>query len=152
MNALVPVLAQEQGSPLGLLFILVPFGLLIYLMIVPQRKQRARQQQLVSSLSAGDEVVTAGGIVGVINVVEDDLVHLEVDNDVVIRVAKGSVSRNLSEPAEESKGGFLSGLLGGGGGGGGASSDDDGGDAPVVSRRVTPKQSGKGSGDGAGGR
>lgn len=144
MNSVVPVLAQEQGSPLGLLFILIPFGLLIYLMVVPQRKQRARQQQLVSSLSAGDEVVTAGGIVGVINVVEDDLIHLEVDNDVVIRVSKGSVSRNLSEPPEEPKGGLLSGLFGGGGGAGSGASDSAGGDAPVVSRRVTPKQNGAG--------
>ncbi|MFM7509598.1 MAG: preprotein translocase subunit YajC [Actinomycetota bacterium] len=148
MNHIASLIAQEgsQGSPLGLLIILVPFGLLIYLMVVPQRKQRARQQQLVSSLSAGDEVVTAGGIVGVINVVEDDLIHLEVDNDVVIRVAKASVSRNLSEPDEEPKGGFLSGFLGGGAKSS-AATEDAGADAPVVSRRVTPKAGGTKSTD-----
>ncbi len=142
MNPFVSILAQEsQGSPLGLLIILVPFGLLIYMMIVPQRKQRARQQQLIASIDTGDEVVTAGGIVGVVTVVEDDLVHLEVDNDVVIRVAKGSVSRNLSEPeSESSSGGFLSGLFGGGRSA--APSDAASDDAPAVSRRITPKQGG----------
>ena len=65
VNALAPLLAAEsQGSPLGILILIVPFGLLIWLMVVPQRKQKARQQQLISSLSVGDEVMTTGGIVG----------------------------------------------------------------------------------------
>lgn len=92
------VAAQQQGSPLGLLIILIPFGLLVWLMVVPQRKQRQKQAQLLSSLHEGDEVVTAGGIVGVITHLEDDLVHLEVDHDVVIRVAKSSISRSTTEP------------------------------------------------------
>lgn len=149
MNPYATFLAQEssQGSPLGLLIILVPLGLLIYMMIVPQRKQRARHQQLIASIDSGDEVVTAGGIVGVVTVVEDDLIHLEVDNDVVIRVAKGSVSRNLSEPEAESQGGgFLSGLFGGGRSAAPADAAAD--DAPAVSRRVTPKQGGSQNGSG----
>jgi len=138
--------AQESGNPLGLLVIIIPFGLLIYLMVVPQRKQRARQQQLISSLEVGEEVVTAGGIVGTINFVEDDLVHLEVDNDVVIRVAKGSISRTTREPdpADRPSGGMLGGLFGGGGGKKSAESSS----APepaVISRRVTPKQGGSSS-------
>ncbi len=147
MNTFANLLAQEQsGNPLGLLVIIIPFGLLIYLMVVPQRKQRARQQQLIASLEAGEEVVTAGGIVGTINFVEDDLVHLEVDNDVVIRVAKGSISRTTREPdpAERPSGGMLGGLFGGGG----AKKATESSSAPepaVISRRVTPKQGGSSS-------
>ena len=146
MNTLVTLLgAQESGNPLGLLIIIIPFGLLIYLMVVPQRKQRARQQQLIASLEAGEEVVTAGGIVGTINVVEDDLVHLEVDNDVVIRVAKGSISRTTREPdpAERPSGGMLGGLFGGGGKRPAESSSAP--EPAVISRRVTPKQGGSSS-------
>ncbi len=147
MNTFANLLAQEQsGNPLGLLVIIIPFGLLIYLMVVPQRKQRARQQQLIASLVAGEEVVTAGGIVGTINFVEDDLVHLEVDNDVVIRVAKGSISRTTREPdpADRPSGGMLGGLFGGGG----AKKATESSSAPepaVISRRVTPKQGGSSS-------
>jgi preprotein translocase subunit YajC len=147
VNTFANLLAQEQsGNPLGLLVIIIPFGLLIYLMVVPQRKQRARQQQLIASLEAGEEVVTAGGIVGTINFVEDDLVHLEVDNDVVIRVAKGSISRTTREPdpAERPSGGMLGGLFGGGG----AKKATESSSAPepaVISRRVTPKQGGSSS-------
>jgi preprotein translocase subunit YajC len=110
--------AQQSGSPFGLLIILIPFGLLIWLMVVPQRKQRQRQQDLLSKLNVGDEVITSGGIVGVITHVEDQIVHLEVDHDVVIRVSKPSITRSLAEPdpatATRSRGGMLGGLLGGG--------------------------------------
>lgn len=121
MNELAVVLAQgkSSGSPLGILILVVPFGLLIWLMVVPQRKQRARQQQLLSKLDVGDEVVTSGGIVGVITFVEDQLVHLEVDHDVVIRVAKASINRTTEEPepttASRSRGGLLGALRGGSG-------------------------------------
>lgn len=130
MNGIASLLAQQQqeGNPLGLLIILIPFGLLIWLMVVPQRKQRQRQAQLIASLEEGDEVITAGGIVGVITHIEDDLVHLEVDNDVVIRVAKSSVTRSTAEPdpatAPKRRGGLLGGLTGGG----------QGDDAPSASR------------------
>lgn len=130
MNAIANLLAQNQqeGNPLGLLIILVPFGLLIWLMVVPQRKQRQRQAQLIASLEEGDEVMTAGGVFGVITHIEDDLVHLEVDNDVVIRVAKSSVTRSTAEPAAEATGRRRGGLLGGLTGGGRAD------DAPSASR------------------
>jgi preprotein translocase subunit YajC len=92
---------QQEGSPLSLLIILVPFALLIWLMVVPQRKQRKRQQELLGSLAEGDEVITSGGIVGVITFLEDDLAHLEVDHDVVIRVSKSSIARTTTEPEAE---------------------------------------------------
>jgi len=148
VNTLATLLAQEnQGSPLGILILIIPFGLLIWLMVVPQRKQKARQQQLVSSLAVGDEVMTTGGIVGQITVVEDDLVHLEIDHDVVIRVAKGSIGRSMAEPdpaaSTGSRGGLLGGLLGGGGGAASASKDD------AVDVRSTKSAKSTGTGVGA---
>lgn len=125
MNSLANLLAAEQQSnPLGILILIVPFGLLIWLMVVPQRKQKARQQQLMADLAVGDEVMTSGGIVGQITHIEDGVVHLEVDHDVVIRVAKGSIARSMAEPDPDSapsrsRGGLLGGLMGGG-----ASGDD----------------------------
>jgi preprotein translocase subunit YajC len=120
VNTFSTILAASSsgGSPLGILILVVPFGLLIWLMVVPQRKQRARQQDLLSKLDVGDEVITSGGIVGVITHVEDQIVHLEVDHDVVIRVSKASISRSTEEPdpatATRSRGGLLGGLMGGG--------------------------------------
>lgn len=136
MNSLLSLLAaqQSQGSPLGILILVVPFGLLIWLMVMPQRKQRARQQALMSKLAVGEEVVTTGGIVGQITHMEDDLVHMEVDHDVVIRVAKSAIARSLDEatsapaPASKSRGGLLGGLMGGGSSA--AADDADQADSP----------------------
>ncbi|UDY36164.1 preprotein translocase subunit YajC [Dermatobacter hominis] len=134
MNTLATVLAAEEssGSPLGILILIIPFGLLIWLMVVPQRKQKARQQQMMSSLSVGDEVMTTGGIVGQVTFLEDDLAHLEIDHDVVIRVAKSAIARSMAEPdpaaaPARSRGGLLGGLMGGG-----ASADTAGDDAVDV--------------------
>ena len=142
MTAIASLLAaQQSGSPFGLLIILIPFGLLIWLMVVPQRKQRQRQQDLLSKLDVGDEVITSGGIVGVITHVEDQIVHLEVDHDVVIRVSKPAITRSTAEPdpatATRSRGGMLGGLLGGGAA---ASTDDSSSNGSAVTTKSTAKK------------
>ena len=97
MNGLIAILAQEEsegGSLLGVLLLLLPFAALIYLMFIPQRRQRQKHEKFVSTLSVGDEVVTAGGIYGRISFIDEseNMVHLEVDTDVVVRLALSSIS------------------------------------------------------------
>lgn len=100
----VALFAQSQGggSPLGLVILLLPIAAIVFLMIVPQRRQRQKQAELMGALAPGDEVVTIGGLYGVITVVEDDVVHLEVDNDVVLRFSKAAVSRRAGDPEPNS--------------------------------------------------
>ena len=115
MNA-VSLIAQQNssGGILNLLILVLPLGLLFYMMVVPQRKQKQKHAAFVSSLGVGDDVVTAGGMYGTISFMEDDVVHLEVDTDVVIRVSKGSLSRAAGEstvdPPARSRG-LLGGLV-----------------------------------------
>ncbi len=94
---------QEGGNPLSLLIIVIPMAAILYMTIVPQRKQRQRQADMLRKIDVGDEVITTGGIVGVITFVEDDLFHPEVDNDVVIRIAKSAVARSTAEPDPAAK-------------------------------------------------
>jgi preprotein translocase subunit YajC len=98
----VPVIAQQliaqESNPLGLLILVLPIAAIIFLTIVPQRRQRQKQQELINSLAVGDDVVTIGGLHGTVNVIEDDIVHLEVDHDVVIRVGRGAIARKAGEP------------------------------------------------------
>ena len=105
--------AQGGGSILSLLIILIPMGAILYMTVIPQRKQRQRHAEMLRKIDVGDEVLTTGGIVGTITHVEDDLYHVEVDTDVVIRVSKGAIARNMAEPdpAEKpARGGLLGGL------------------------------------------
>lgn len=122
ITLLTTMLAAESGgggSITGLLIILVPMGAILYMTIIPQRKQKQKLAAMLSKLDVGDEVITTGGIIGIITFVEDDLYHIEVDNDVVIRIAKSGVARSLAEPdepakpASRSRKGLLSGALGG---------------------------------------
>lgn len=116
---LLALFAQESegGNPLGLIILLVPIAAIIFLTVVPQRRQKKKQAELMSKLAVGDEVVTIGGVHGVVNHIEDDVVHLEVDDDVVMKFGLGAVNRKATEPDPNSpqakKGGIMGALMGG---------------------------------------
>jgi preprotein translocase subunit YajC len=92
--------AADAGAATGPgmmdLLLLVGFvGIFYFLLWRPQSKRRKEHQQLMSGLAKGDEVVTAGGIVGRITKVEDDFVKVQVSNDVELRVQKSAVGATL---------------------------------------------------------
>ena len=67
------------------------FVLIFYFLLIrPQNKRRKEHQELVTALSKGDEVVTAGGIVGQITKVEDDFVKVQINDQVEMRIQKQS--------------------------------------------------------------
>jgi preprotein translocase subunit YajC len=67
-----------ESSLLGLLPIILMFVVLWFLMIRPQMKRQKEHKAMVEALAKGDEVVTAGGIVGKVTAVKDQYVSLEV--------------------------------------------------------------------------
>jgi preprotein translocase subunit YajC len=110
VNAISLLAATNSGGSLtGILILILPLGALFYLMIVPQRKQRQKHADFVSSLAVGDEVVTSGGLFGRITYLEDGVAHIEVDTDVVVRVTMSSISRPATEPEPEPRGGSRNG-------------------------------------------
>jgi preprotein translocase subunit YajC len=101
--ATVLAAAKSSSNPLfSILVLVLPLGALFYLMIVPQRKQRAKQAEFMSKLAVGDEVITTGGIYGTINEIEDGIAHLEVDTDIVIRVAVSALTRSATAAEPDS--------------------------------------------------
>lgn len=90
---------------LVVLWLLFTFGALYLLIVRPQRRRYAAHQALVAALVEGDEVLTAGGIVGVVTGLDDDLVWIEVAPGTVIRVAKGAVARKLGPAPADDTGG-----------------------------------------------
>jgi len=89
--------AAAPGDPglLNLLF-LGGFVLIFYFLLIrPQNKRRKEHQALVTGLSKGDEIVTAGGIVGLINKVEDDFVKVQVGDNVEMRIQKSAIGATL---------------------------------------------------------
>ena len=69
----------------GLLIIVLLFGLMYVLMIRPQRAKAQAQQRLLSTVAVGDEVLTVGGIYGIVEELESD----EDGGDIIVEIADG---------------------------------------------------------------
>ena len=87
-----------SNSLLGLLPILLIFGIFYFLLFLPMQRQRKNQQKMLSGLQNGQGVVTSGGIIGTIVAIEaDDTLVLRVKPDnVKIQVTRASVSSLVS--------------------------------------------------------
>ena len=98
MNSLLLLLAatNNAGSPLSSLIILLPVGALaFYMMSVQPKKQRQKHAAFIASLQPGDEVVTSGGVHGTVCHIDGDVIEVEVDADVILRVSKASLARRI---------------------------------------------------------
>ena len=81
--------------------VVVILFVLFWLFIVrPQRRQAAEQRELIGSLEPGDEIVSAGGLFGVIRSIDGDELHVEIADGLVVRMARGAVA-GLVERDEE---------------------------------------------------
>ena len=70
------------------------------LLILPQQRRMRKHQVVVASLRAGDEVVTAGGVYGVITSVDEETLAVEVAPGVVLRVLRSAVTSRIGPPDE----------------------------------------------------
>ena len=91
-----PALAQGAGGAAGggiesMILILVMFGVLYFLMIRPQMKRAKEQKAMIEALQKGDEVVTAGGLLGRITKLTEGYVTLEITNNVEVQVQRPAV-------------------------------------------------------------
>lgn len=71
------------------------FVVFYFLLIRPQQKRSKEQRELLAALEKGNEVITAGGMVGRIARINDQYVTLEVASGVEITVQRSSVSQLL---------------------------------------------------------
>ena len=103
-----PAFAQAAPSGdsgyIGLLPIVLMFVLLYFLMIRPQMKRAKETKAMIEALQKGDEVVTAGGIVGRISRMGEQYVSLEIAPNTEISVQKAAVQMllpqgHIEEPA-----------------------------------------------------
>ena len=91
--------APEGGALMGMLPIVLMFVILYFLMIRPQMKRQKEHRNLVANLAKGDEVLTAGGMLGKVSKVTDTYITVEVaelaDKPVEVLMQKTSVSTVL---------------------------------------------------------
>jgi preprotein translocase subunit YajC len=89
--------APAGGDPgfIGFLPIILMFVLLYFLMIRPQMKRAKETKAMIEALQKGDEVVTAGGLVGRISKMGEQYLTLEIAEGTEIVVQRAAVSAPL---------------------------------------------------------
>lgn len=96
-NSLILLLQDPgQGGITSMLGSLLPFLLIIvvfyFLILRPQQKRQKERAKLLDSVKKGDKVVTAGGIHGVIEGVEDKTILVKIAENVKVKCEKSSVT------------------------------------------------------------
>jgi len=82
---------------LPILFILL--ALMWVVLIVPRQREARRQRALLASLAVGDEVITGGGIHGLVVELDDETVMVEVAPGVTLKIARRAILSRLDVPA-----------------------------------------------------
>ncbi|MEY3579358.1 MAG: preprotein translocase subunit YajC [Pseudomonadota bacterium] len=94
-NAYAQSAAGGTGSLMSFLPIVLMFVVLYFLMIRPQMKRQKEQKAMIDALAKGDEVITAGGILGKVTKVTEAYVTVEVSDGTEIVMQKASVTMLL---------------------------------------------------------
>lgn len=84
-----------ESTLLSLLPLVLMFVVLYFIMIRPQMKRQKEHKAMIDALAKGDEVVTAGGLLGRVSKLGDTYIHLEAANGVELQVQRTAVVQVL---------------------------------------------------------
>jgi preprotein translocase subunit YajC len=95
----------QQGGIPGVMIIgyVLLFAAMYFFMIAPQRKKQKDHERMLKGLESGDEIVTTGGIFGVITNVKDDRFIVRIADNTKIELGKGFVQTVLRRHDEDRK-------------------------------------------------
>jgi preprotein translocase subunit YajC len=81
----------------------VLFALFWLLLVRPQRKRQLERQHLLTELEVGDEIVSTGGVFGIVEEIGESELHVRIADGVVVRMARAAVAGYVErdEPAAE---------------------------------------------------
>ncbi len=95
-DAMAEGAAASQGSGWeSLIPLLLLFVVFYFLLIRPQQKKVKEHKALVEALKKGDEVVTYGGLAGVLRSVSDNFCEVEIADNVMVKVERQNIARLL---------------------------------------------------------
>tara|TARA_B100000575_G_scaffold31284_1_gene21046 strand:+ start:116 stop:439 length:324 start_codon:yes stop_codon:yes gene_type:complete len=86
---------QQEPSALGFLLPIFILILMYFILIRPQSKKMKEHKQMLNQIKIGDEISTAGGILGKIIKVGNSFVEVQISEGVLIKLQKSSVSKIL---------------------------------------------------------
>lgn len=86
-----PAAPSGASTLMSMLPLVLMFGAMYFLLIAPQRKKQKEHEKMLTTLKAGDEIVTTGGIYGTITSVKDDRFIVRIGENNKVEVGKGFV-------------------------------------------------------------
>ena len=92
-----------SGSGIGQFIPLILIFVIFYFFLIrPQQKRVKDHKLMVQNLKRGDEVITSGGIIGVVDrVFEDDRLELKIADNVKVVVIKNTVQSHLKKEVKK---------------------------------------------------
>jgi preprotein translocase subunit YajC len=85
---------SDSGLP-SLLLMVAMFVVVFFVMIRPQMKRQKEHKNMLEALAKGDEVVTAGGIIGKVSKLGESFVHVEVASGVELQLQRSAITQVL---------------------------------------------------------
>ena len=98
-NIVLAAQAAGQGSGMSMIIMMIAiFAIMWFFMIKPQQKKQKEIQKFQNELTEGTEVVTGGGIHGIVKSIDlaKNTVDVKIARDVVVTVEKTSVYKDMS--------------------------------------------------------
>ena len=94
-----PAAAASGGDMMstltGMLPLVLMFVVLYFVMIRPQMKKQKEHRTMIDALAKGDEIATAGGLIGKVNKLTDSIVTLEIANGIEVQLQRHAVVQVL---------------------------------------------------------
>ncbi|RMW98467.1 preprotein translocase subunit YajC [Allofranklinella schreckenbergeri] len=96
--------AQPASVFSSLPLLILMFVVMYFIMIRPQMKRQKEHRAMIDALAKGDEVTTAGGMVGRVTKLSDQWIHLEVAPGIEIQLQRSAVGQVLPKGTLDHKG------------------------------------------------
>ncbi|GAA3988112.1 preprotein translocase subunit YajC [Comamonas faecalis] len=83
------------SSLTGMLPLVLMFVVLYFIMIRPQMKRQKEHKAMIEAIAKGDEVATAGGILGKVTRLGEGTLHIEVASGIELQIQRSAVTQVL---------------------------------------------------------
>jgi preprotein translocase subunit YajC len=84
-----------QSTLMSMLPLLLMFGVLYFVMIRPQMKKQKEHRAMIDALAKGDEIVTAGGLLGKVSKMDEAYIGVELASGVEVQMQRSAVVQVL---------------------------------------------------------
>ncbi|MDE6249847.1 MAG: preprotein translocase subunit YajC [Paramuribaculum sp.] len=90
-NSILLQVGGGNAGAMNLIMIVALIAVFYFFMTRPQQKRQKEIKKFRDGISTGDQVVTAGGIYGKVRKLKENVVSLEIANNVIINIDRGSI-------------------------------------------------------------